>query len=160
MSAARSKDTYLAAKYRRIAARHGPIKAVVAVEHAMLIAIWHMITDGVFYSQPGSDFYTRRNPDKTKTARPATAPTDGLRGHPQPPAGSRVVRNLRVRGYFCGDTDGALGGTRTPNLLIRREVDATDNGRLPATIASAQSPPAPKNPSSCRNLAPRMMPRR
>lgn len=31
--------TYLAARYRRIASRRGPVKAVVAVEHAMLIAI-------------------------------------------------------------------------------------------------------------------------
>ena len=38
MSAARSKDTYLSAKYRRIAARRGPIKAIVALEHAILIA--------------------------------------------------------------------------------------------------------------------------
>ena len=65
MSAARSKDTYLAAKYRRIASRRGPIKAIVAVEHAMLIAIWNMITNGVFYDDLGGDFYTRRNPDKT-----------------------------------------------------------------------------------------------
>ena len=66
MSAARSKDTYLAAKYRRIASRRGPVKAIVAVEHAMLIAIWNMITNGVFYEDLGGDFYTRRNPDKTK----------------------------------------------------------------------------------------------
>ncbi len=25
-----------------------------------------MITNGVLYSDPGGDFYTRRNPDKTK----------------------------------------------------------------------------------------------
>lgn len=25
-----------------------------------------MITNGVFYSEPGGDFYTRCNPDKTK----------------------------------------------------------------------------------------------
>lgn len=66
MSAARSKDTYLAAKYRRIASRRGPIKAIVAVEHAMLIAIWNMLTNGVFYQDLGGDFYTLRNPDKTK----------------------------------------------------------------------------------------------
>ncbi len=66
LSAARSKDTYLAAKYRRIASRRGPVKAIVAVEHAMLIAIWNMINDGAYYSEPGGDFYTRRNPDKTK----------------------------------------------------------------------------------------------
>ncbi len=67
MSAARGKDTYLAAKYRRIAARRGPIKAIVALEHAMLIAIWHMLTNGVFYEDLGGDYYTKRNPDKTKT---------------------------------------------------------------------------------------------
>jgi len=66
MSAARSKDTYLSAKYRRIAARRGPVKAIVAVEHAILIATWNMCTNGAFYSDPGGDFYARRNPDKTK----------------------------------------------------------------------------------------------
>jgi transposase len=66
MSVARSKNTYLAAKYRRIASRRGPMKAIVAVEHAILIAIWNMATTGALYDDPGSDFYTRRNPDKTK----------------------------------------------------------------------------------------------
>jgi transposase len=40
MSAARSKGTCLSAKYRRIASRRGPVRAIVAVEHAILIAIW------------------------------------------------------------------------------------------------------------------------
>jgi transposase len=66
MSAARSKGTYLSAKYRRIASRRGPVKAIVAVEHAILIAIWNMITNGAFYDDPGSDFYLRRNPGKTR----------------------------------------------------------------------------------------------
>jgi transposase len=66
MSAARSKDTYLAAKYRRIATRRGPVKAIVAVEHAILIAVWNMLTNGVFYDDLGGDYYSRINPDKTK----------------------------------------------------------------------------------------------
>ena len=66
ISAARSRDTYLAAKHRRIAARRGPVKAIVAVEHAMLIAIWNMLTTGAFYQDPGGDFYSRLNPDKAK----------------------------------------------------------------------------------------------
>ena len=66
MPAARSHDTYLATKYRRIAARRGPVKAIVAVVHAMLIAIWNMLTTGELYNDPGADFYTRLNPDKTK----------------------------------------------------------------------------------------------
>jgi len=66
MSAARANGTYYAAKYRRIAARRGPVKAIVAIEHAMLIAIWNMLATGTFYSDPGADFYTRLNPDKAK----------------------------------------------------------------------------------------------
>jgi len=66
MSAARSKDSYLAARYRRIASRRGPVKAIVAIEHTMLTAIWHMLTNGVAYHDLGGDYYTRRAPDKTK----------------------------------------------------------------------------------------------
>ena len=66
MSAARSKGTYYSVKYRRIATRRGPVKAIVAVEHAMLIAIWNMLSTGTIYVDPGDDFYTRLNPDKAK----------------------------------------------------------------------------------------------
>jgi len=66
MSAARTKDTYLAAKYRRIASRRGPMKALVAVEHAMLTAIWNMAATGALYDDPGPDFYTRLHPDRAK----------------------------------------------------------------------------------------------
>jgi transposase len=44
----------------------GPIKAIVAVEHAILIAIWNMITNGVFHDDLGGDYYTKAQPDKTK----------------------------------------------------------------------------------------------
>lgn len=43
LSVARSNNTYFAAKYRRIASRRGPVKAIVAVERAMLTAAWHML---------------------------------------------------------------------------------------------------------------------
>jgi len=66
LSASRSHDTYLAAKYRRIASRRGPMKALVALEHAMLIAIWNMLQTGEIYTDPGGDFYTRRNPEQAK----------------------------------------------------------------------------------------------
>ena len=66
MSAARSKNTYLSAKYRRIASRRGPVKVIVAVEHAMLIAIWNMLTTNAPYRDPGADYYTRLNPDRAR----------------------------------------------------------------------------------------------
>ena len=66
MSAARSNRTYYSAKYRRIASRRGPVKAIVAIEHAMLIAIWNMWNTATISIDPGDDFYTRLNPNKAK----------------------------------------------------------------------------------------------
>ena len=66
MSAARSKDTYQAAKFRRTASRRGPMKTLVALEHTMLVAIWHMITADVPYGDPGGDYFTHLNPEKAK----------------------------------------------------------------------------------------------
>ena len=67
MAASRTKGTYFAAKYRRIATRRSPLKAVVAVERAMLVAIWHMGVTGTLYDDPGGDFYTRLRPERAKT---------------------------------------------------------------------------------------------
>jgi transposase len=66
MAASRGKDTYLAARYRRIASRRGPLKAVVAIERTMLTTIWHMANTGALYDDPGGDFYTRLRPDHAK----------------------------------------------------------------------------------------------
>lgn len=66
LSASRSNDTYLAAKYRRIAARRGRMKAIVAVEHCILTAAWHLLADGECYEDPGPDHFTRLEPIKAK----------------------------------------------------------------------------------------------
>ena len=66
LSVARSKNTYFAAKFRRIAAHRGPMKALVALQHAMLVAIWNMCSTGSYYNDPGEDFFTRLDPDRAK----------------------------------------------------------------------------------------------
>jgi transposase len=66
LSAARSKNTYFSAKYKRIATRRGPMRAIVAVEHAMVIAAWNLLTNGDFYREPGADYYTAHQPAATK----------------------------------------------------------------------------------------------
>ena len=38
----------------------------MAIEHAMLIAIWNMLTTGAFYDDPGGDFYARLDPELGK----------------------------------------------------------------------------------------------
>ena len=66
MSCAQNPHTYLGARYRRIAARRGPMKANVAIQHSMLIAIWHMGTTGALYDDPGADYFNQLHPDRTK----------------------------------------------------------------------------------------------
>ncbi|WP_417564139.1 IS110 family transposase [Microbacterium sp.] len=68
MSASRSKGTYLAVRYRKIAARRGPIRAVVAIEHTILTAVWHMLRNGEAYADLGPDYLASRNPDRTRNA--------------------------------------------------------------------------------------------
>jgi transposase len=43
-AAARTKDTYLAAQYRRLAARRGAKRAAVAVAHSLLITVYMLLT--------------------------------------------------------------------------------------------------------------------
>jgi transposase len=66
LSAARSTNTYFSAKYKRIASRRGPMRAIVAVEHAMIIAAYNLLTNGDFYRDPGASYYTARHPARTK----------------------------------------------------------------------------------------------
>jgi transposase len=63
MAAARTKDkTYLGARYRRLTPRLGKKKALVALEHSILTAVWHMLTDDVDYHDLGGDYFTQRDP--------------------------------------------------------------------------------------------------
>jgi transposase len=70
-AAARTKDTYLGAQYRRIAARRGPNKAAVAVAHSMIVAAWHMLSTGETYRELGADYFTTRI-DRQRHARRLT----------------------------------------------------------------------------------------
>lgn len=59
-AAARTKGTFLSARYSRIARRRGPNKAAVAIAHSILTAAWHMLSTGEIYQDPGADYYTKR----------------------------------------------------------------------------------------------------
>lgn len=64
-SAARTKDTYLSAQYRRLAARRGKKRAVVAVGHSILSVVYHILRDGQSYEDLGGDFFEKRNRART-----------------------------------------------------------------------------------------------
>ncbi len=62
-AAARTKNTYLDAYYKRLAKRRGPQRALVAVMHKIIIAVWHMLTHDVAYHDLGPDYF-RNRPDQ------------------------------------------------------------------------------------------------
>ena len=65
MSASKSKTSYLAVKYRRILTRRGKPRAIVAIEHTILVAIWNMLTTGEAFNDPGSGYQPGRDPGST-----------------------------------------------------------------------------------------------
>jgi transposase len=60
-AAARTKGTYLAAQYRRLAARRGKAKAAVAVAHSILVIVYHLLTEGTVYHDLGSNYFDERD---------------------------------------------------------------------------------------------------
>jgi transposase len=60
-AAARTKGTYLAAQYRRLAARRGRAKAAVAVAHSILIIVYHVLTEGTVYCDLGANYFDERD---------------------------------------------------------------------------------------------------
>ena len=68
MCISHTRDTYLAAKYRRIAARRGPLRANVAVQRALLVAIWNIATTNTAYRDPA----VTTSPASTRRKRTAT----------------------------------------------------------------------------------------
>lgn len=66
-SAARSRDTYLAAQFWRLSRRIGKKKAAIAVGHSILTICWHLLTTNTDYDDLGGDYFIRRtNPDRRR----------------------------------------------------------------------------------------------
>jgi transposase len=64
MAAIRVKGHYLQAQYRRLKPRRGHKRALGAVKHSILTAIWHMLSTGETYRDLGADFFTNRDPER------------------------------------------------------------------------------------------------
>jgi len=60
-AARKSPGSFFSAQYQRISVRRGKNRATVAVAHSMLIAIYHVLRDGVPFVDLGSGFYAKFN---------------------------------------------------------------------------------------------------
>jgi transposase len=63
-AASHTKDTYLQAQYRRLAARRGKKRALVALGHTLLVIMYHLLKNRTTYQELGGDFLERLEPDR------------------------------------------------------------------------------------------------
>lgn len=59
-SSSHMKDTYLAAQYRRLIARRGKKRAIVAVAHSILVIAYHMLRRHEPYRELGGNYFDER----------------------------------------------------------------------------------------------------
>ena len=65
-SASHTKNTYLAAQSRRLAARRGVKRANLAVAHTILVIAYHMLKNHCEYHELGGDYFERLRGDGLK----------------------------------------------------------------------------------------------
>jgi transposase len=63
-AATRKKDSYFQAQYRRLAARRGKKRAILAVAHSLLVVIYHMLKTGSTYKNLGGDYFDKLNKNR------------------------------------------------------------------------------------------------
>ena len=66
-AASHTKDNYLSVQYRRLAARRVKMKAIVALEHTILVIAYHLIIRKEPYREWGGDYFDKRRPEATAT---------------------------------------------------------------------------------------------
>ncbi len=64
--ASHTKNTYLVAQFRRLAARRGVKRATMAVAHTILVIAYHMLTNRCQYQELGGDYFDRLRGDGLK----------------------------------------------------------------------------------------------
>jgi transposase len=65
-AASHTKGTYFAAQFRRLAARRGQKRALMAVAHSILVTAYHMLKHKRHYHELGADFFDVLNRDKVR----------------------------------------------------------------------------------------------
>lgn len=63
-AAVKNKRSYFYAQFMRNSAHRGKKRAYVAVAHSMLIAIYHILKDGVVFKDLGADYYNQFNKER------------------------------------------------------------------------------------------------
>jgi transposase len=82
--AVRTKGTYLSALYRRLAARRGKRRAILAVAHSIMVSVFHMLTRNAPYHELGGNYFDERRRQYTVDRLTSRIEHLGYRVHLEP----------------------------------------------------------------------------
>ena len=120
-AASRTKGSYYRALYHRHKARGGPKKAIVAVQHPMMVAIWHMFSRGTMHADLGPDHF--QGCDKKRRLRYLRRPAE------------QAGRGRAVVDYEWTPTPRKFVGV---TILMPRKGSSTRRSASPVMIQSAR----------------------
>ena len=84
--AVRTKGTYLSALYRRLAARRGKRRAILAVAHSIMVSVFHMLSRNAPYRELGGNYFDERRRHYTVDRLTSRIEHLGYRVHLEPVA--------------------------------------------------------------------------
>ena len=61
-----TKQTYLAAQFRRLVRVKGKKRALIAVGHSILVIIYHVLKQRASYQELGGDYFDKQNTEKLR----------------------------------------------------------------------------------------------
>ena len=65
-AAARTRNSYYGALFRRLAAKRGKKRAIIAVAHSLLVTIYMLLKGNQTYHELGSDYFEKLHEDQFK----------------------------------------------------------------------------------------------
>lgn len=142
-AASHTRESFLLAFYRRVCARRGHNRAIMALAHHMLIIVWHILRDGERYKELGADYYDRRN---------------------QPKVARRLVERLTRMGFTvriepsAGTSPAAVSAEQNadaPEGCDETAAEAGPAASAPATTAAAPTAAVTRTTAEPSSAAPR-----
>jgi transposase len=79
LGATRTKNSAVAARYRRVLRHRGHKKAIVAVAHSLLVTAYHVLAHQTTYHELGPDYYDRRHSERLTRRALQTLEQQGYR---------------------------------------------------------------------------------
>jgi hypothetical protein len=135
--AARTKNTYFAARFHRLAAKRGSKRAIVAIGHKILVLAHCLLQHNSLFRELGADYYQRLPPRVAWLAtgsccpskRSVVAEVDRLLNHHPPEAVASLVRALLCndKNEYLYEDPGANPPRKASGMRLSKRLQVIQN---------------------------------